>query len=435
MKKASAVDARGQAGTGKARVGGVDAARGAALVAMMAIHILSGWTADYEPTLTWTLLAGRGAALFALLAGLSLAFMSGGQHPPAGRAMAAARYGLMVRAILITVIGLLLGYLVVAAQVILVYYGVMFLLALPLLRLSARALLCLAAGIAVAAPFLIQATRDLLPDMNGVEPSFSTLAAAPGDVAAQVLLTGTYPAVSWMAYVCVGLAIGRLDLARRVVHLRLLVIGVCLTVGTAVLSGILLTWFGGQDRLVEAAAEWSYNPEDTVSDIMIWGPDPTLPTDTYWWLATLAPYSGTPLALLSTIGTSVAFLGLLLLAGRRAAAVLMPLATLGKMTLTLYSLHLLLLATGLLEDQPRLALIFQLLAISAFAAVWQRFRSQGPLEQVVAEASKRVRNRYLGGPAKPASVPAVLPSVPAAPPSVGQAPENDDRTGRTRPGS
>ena len=70
-----------QAGAVKRRVTGVDAARGAALIAMMAIHILPAWNEDFDPTLTWLLLAGRGAALFALLAGISLAFMSGGTHP------------------------------------------------------------------------------------------------------------------------------------------------------------------------------------------------------------------------------------------------------------------------------------------------------------------------------------------------------------------
>ncbi|MDK1328664.1 heparan-alpha-glucosaminide N-acetyltransferase domain-containing protein [Arthrobacter sp. zg-Y1143] len=382
-------------GAAKRRIGGVDAARGAALVAMMAIHVLPGWNEDFEPTFTWLVFAGRGAALFALLAGVSLAFMSGGQYPPRGERMTAARLGLAVRAVLITVIGLLLGFLVIYAQVILVYYGVMFLLALPLLRLRARTLLILSALIALTAPVLMQATRDSLADMGGVEPNFSTLVQAPGDVLGQVLLSGTYPALPWMAYVCAGLAIGRLDLAERKVQLRLVVAGVGLAVATAALSAFLLGPLGGRDQLVDAASVWSSTPEETVYDTLMWGPDPTLPTDTWWWLASLTPYSSTPLVLLNTIGTAVAFLGILLLLGKAASAVLAPLAVLGKMTLTLYSLHLLLLATGLFEDRPPLSLIVQLMIVAGFAYAWQRFNAQGPLERVVSEASKRVRSTYL----------------------------------------
>lgn len=395
MSNREDVNGVAQGVAGRQRVTGVDAARGAALVAMMAIHVLPGWNEEFEPTLTWLLFAGRGAALFALLAGVSLAFMSGGRYPPQGYRMTAMRSGIAVRAVLITVIGLALGYLVISAQVILVYYGVMFLLSLPLLRQGVRTLLILAAAIAAAAPVLMQATRDSLADTQGVEPNFSTLAAAPGDVLGQVLLSGTYPALPWMAYICVGLAIGRLDLAARMVQIRILVAGVGLAVVSAVLSALLMGPFGGRERLVDSASEWSSNPEETVTDILIWGPDPSLPTDSWWWFASLTPYSTMPLALINTIGTSLAFLGAVLLIGKAGAAVLRPLAMLGKMTLTLYVLHLLLLASGLLEGQPQLAFMVQLAVVLLVAYVGLRFMSQGPLERVVSDASKWVRNKYL----------------------------------------
>ena len=389
--------------TAKRRVGGVDAARGLALVGMMAIHVLPGWNDDFEPTFSWLVFAGRGAALFALLAGVSLAFMSGGQYPPRGKHMTAARLGLGVRAVLISVIGLLLGYLVINAQVILVYYGAMFLLALPLLRLRPRTLLLLSGGIALTAPLLMQATRDSLADMGGVEPNFSTLAESPGGVLGQVLLSGTYPALPWMAYVCAGLAIGRMDLGQRAVQLRMVLAGAGLAIGTAILSALLLGPAGGREQLVDAASAWSDGPEETVNDILIWGPDPTLPTDSWWWLASLAPYSSTPLVLLNTTGTVAAVLGLLLLVSSAAPGLLQPLAVLGKMTLTLYSLHLLLLGTGMLENQPHLGLIVQLIVVAAFAYAWQRFNPQGPLEKTVADASKWVRGKYLERGGKPAA--------------------------------
>ena len=46
----------------------------------------------------------------------------------------------------------------------------------------------------------------------------------------------------------------------------------------------------------------------------------TTPTGTWWWLATVAPHSGTPLDLAQTIGSAMAVIGVCLLVTRIAAA-------------------------------------------------------------------------------------------------------------------
>src|SRR6185312_14577707 len=89
------------------RVEGVDVARGVALIGIVIINLLpSGGVADT----VWTLTGGRAAALFALIAGISIALQSGGRRPPAGRAMTASRAALALRGLMILGIGLLLGY-------------------------------------------------------------------------------------------------------------------------------------------------------------------------------------------------------------------------------------------------------------------------------------------------------------------------------------
>lgn len=375
---------------GKSRLMGVDAARGLALLAMMAIHILPSWTEDQEPSLSWSLFAGRGVALFALLAGLSLALSSGGVRRLDGPALSAARAGIAVRAGIITVIGLLLGYLDIEAQVILAYYGVMFILALPLLRLSARPLTWIAGLVALLAPFLMQGLRDYLPDPGEVQPSFTGLLTNFGATAGQLLLTGVYPALPWMAFICAGLAIGRLDLRSRRVQTGLLAGGCGLALITPLVSAFLLGPGGGRKVLNEVSGG-----RETVENILVWGPDPTLPTDSWWWLAGLAPYSSTPLAILNTIGISVAVLAALLLLERRARLILSPLAALGSMTLTLYTGHLLLLATGLLADYPELSMVLQVALVTAFALIWRRLQDQGPLERLVSGAANRTRTAVL----------------------------------------
>jgi hypothetical protein len=71
---------------------------------------------------------------------VSLAFLSGAQRVVDGRARTAAAAGIVVRALLIGTIGLLLGYATDVSEiaVILPYYAVLFLLAIPLLGLRPR---------------------------------------------------------------------------------------------------------------------------------------------------------------------------------------------------------------------------------------------------------------------------------------------------------
>jgi uncharacterized membrane protein len=389
----------------KSRLTGVDAARGLALLAMMAIHIMPAWNDDFEPTLTWTLFAGHGVALFALLAGLSLALSSGGVRRPTGPALSAARAGIAVRAGLIMVLGLLLGYLDIEAEVILAYYGVMFLLALPLLQLSARTLTWIAGFIALVMPFVMQGVRDYLPATE-VQPNITGLFTHFVTVAGQLLFTGVYPVLPWMAYICAGLAIGRLDLRSRRVQTGLLACGCGLALLTTLASSFLLGPGGGGEQLEEVTSG-----PDTVEDILIFGPDPALSTDSWWWLATLTPYSSAPLDILNTIGLAVAVLAACLLLGQRARLPVSLLTALGSMTLTLYTGHLLLLATGLLADVPGLSLAVQIVLVSMFALIWRRTVGQGPLERLMGEAAGRTRNAVLarktrspGSPARPAHV-------------------------------
>ena len=79
------------------RLVAVDAARGLALVGLTAVHFLPQSYPDNDrPTLSWLLFAGDSAALFALLAGVSLAFSTGGRRPSRGRDLTADRAGLAV---------------------------------------------------------------------------------------------------------------------------------------------------------------------------------------------------------------------------------------------------------------------------------------------------------------------------------------------------
>ncbi len=186
---------------GPGRLVGVDLARGLAVLGMLAAHLL-----DTERTLTadpstWvTLVNGRSSILFAVLAGVSIALVTGGPRPlaPQRRPRAAAR--LALRGALLWVIGLLLVMTGVPVYVILPAYALLFVLALPFLGMRARTLFLVAGVLAVVMPW-IQPFLDAAPVWAG--PAGAELEAAVG---------WAYPFTVWIAFLLAGMGVGRLDL-------------------------------------------------------------------------------------------------------------------------------------------------------------------------------------------------------------------------------
>lgn len=382
---------------GTRRLVGVDATRGLALVGMMAVHMLPSWNEQTgEATVTWWLFSGNSAALFALLAGVGLALSTGGTRAHEGRAMTADRVGLLVRAGLIAALGLVVGGLMPAedppTHSILLYYGVFFVLAIPFLRATPRWAFGFAAVFVVVSPVLIQGLSERLPEWEAYNPSFIDVFEAPMGTVAQLLVTGTYPALAYLVYLLVGLGIGRLNLSRLTVQRRLVVIGLGMT-ALAHLASLILLYAAGGYRHMLYASGWRRSKLD---DALTWGPDGSTP-DSWWWLAVTTPHANTPLSILSSLGLGLAALGVFLLLARSVARWLVPLSAMGAMTLTLYTAHLVLLSFEVHYDHPYVWFIISLLAGCAFAIAWQRVRGRGPLEQgvhsIVLATRRRVRRR------------------------------------------
>jgi uncharacterized membrane protein len=396
------VPQRGQASAAldPARIVGIDVARFAALVGMVAVHVFPIVDGDGSPSLAWDLFAGRASALFVLLAGVGIALSTGGPQPPAPGRRAAAGVALAARAGLLLMIGLLLGQSVTGVYLILAYFGVLFLLALPLFTRPPRVLFAVGIGAAVTAPFVMQGLRDRLPPPtytpggDYVNPTLGSL-ADPGALLSELLLTGVYPALPLLAYLCVGLAVGRLvarHAGNRDASIRLattlVAVGVIVAMAAWWGSSLLLDEGGGLEKIAEASVALD---DEGVWDVLVWGPDPTLPTSTGWWLAIRAPHSSTPFDLLHTTGTSAAALGVALLIAASAAArrVLRPLVAAGGMTLTMYCLHALAVEAAWFADQPWLAFAVQVVAGVVGAVVWRRWFGKGPLERLVGSAARR----------------------------------------------
>uniref|UniRef100_UPI000FD8017A heparan-alpha-glucosaminide N-acetyltransferase domain-containing protein n=1 Tax=Microbacterium sp. CPCC 204701 TaxID=2493084 RepID=UPI000FD8017A len=203
---------------GPQRVGGVDLARGLAVLGMFAAHLL--WITEpfefAEPT-TWTAVAeGRSSILFATLAGVSIGLVTGGAAPLSGSAMGIAQGRLAVRAALLWLLGVVLILTGVPVYVILPAYAILFLIALAFTRLRARVLLMIALALALVMPF-VQVVLDALP-------LWQTLAG--NDLS--LVLGWHYPFTTWIAFVLAGLGAARAGLSRLRVQLWLVGAGAAL---------------------------------------------------------------------------------------------------------------------------------------------------------------------------------------------------------------
>ncbi|MDQ1626157.1 MAG: hypothetical protein QOJ49_1655 [Actinomycetota bacterium] len=357
---------------------------------MMAVHVLPERDPDGSVSTSYSIAAGRSAATFAVMAGVGLALLTGGTRPPAGRMWASAGAGLAVRALAIGAIGFAIGYAHTGVAVILPYYAVLFLLAVPLLPLRTRTLAVLGLLIAIVVPVVSFLIRDVdKPAFLGANLRFSHLRDSPGTVLEELALTGYYPALAWTAYLCAGLAAGRLDLLRKRVAVGLLVGGAAVAIAAAATSWLLLGPLGGHDQLAATLSRPSQ-----IDRMLAEGQFGNVPRTSWWWLAVDSPHASTPLDLLHTSGVAIALLGAMLLLARQTwgRRVMTPVAAAGSMTLTLYTALILLLASGWLPADPEISYAVQVVAVLVLATVWRRLLGRGPLERAVAVFAGRARD-------------------------------------------
>ena len=352
---------------GPGRLAGLDVARGLAVLGMFVAHVYTPDPITGADPVTWAwVFDGRSSILFATLAGVSLALLSGRSHPLEGVPALQARMRILVRALLIFVLGEILTMLGTPVAVILQVYAVLFVLALPFLRWTARGLFVLAGASAVVLPFLTPLVAATL--------TWSELGFVP---LTELFVTGTYPAMIWFTFVVLGLAIGRCDLVSARVQLLLLAAGT----GAAALAYSLAAVAGP----VDPGASMAATLEDGSAPVFV------LP-DLAAVARTAEAHSGGLAEVIGSGAFAMAVIAACLLTERWLRWVLVPVAAVGSMALTAYTAHLLVL-WRIGEDYWHLTGLTLLVPFVGTALVgctlWRFFLGRGPLERLLTWASWR----------------------------------------------
>ncbi len=409
------------------RIVALDIARGLAVIGMVAAHTLDvyGGMVWNDPT-TWPEIAsGRSSILFALLAGISIALMTGRSRVPAGAELTPLRLGLLGRGLVIFLIGLVLELLGTSVAVILTFFGVVYAVSIVFIGMRIRSLLIWAGALAVAGPAVAAGLQALSPFGGGDGMAF--------------VLGGTYSIVVWTALTVAGLALGRLDLNRRKVAALTAAVGVGLCVlGTAAgavwnaaeetawedssgslekydditltpgaevnLNGLVCEDYG--DDFISCYPEGDFEEKSFVDsfedsgsngwatyaeEISVENPGLTMLSA----LMSGSPHSGGTMEILGSGGLAMALVGLLALTRQALRHVLLPLAAVGSMPLTAYSAHVVIIwimlgPGGWTEGTGLFWGITVGLLIGC--AAWAILAGRGPLERLTGWCSARLVN-------------------------------------------
>ncbi|AMG82135.1 hypothetical protein AXH82_01150 [Microbacterium sp. PAMC 28756] len=381
------------------RILGLDVARGLAILGMAGAHV--GVTEAFEwgdPT-TWTdLVHGRSSILFALLAGVSIALMTGRDVLPGRERLPGIRLNLVGRGAVIFVIGLALELLNTPIAVILTLYGLLYVAVLPVLRWRPRQLLLGAAVLALAGPALLAL--------------LSAVALQPFGAGIGFVLYGTYPITVWLALVLGGMALGRLRVQELRTAVVALVVGVVLAaIGYGLGALGAGAGLGGTESIVSSTSASSGSesieilPGESLSSSFI--PDDVMPpsgwesypealaaTDPLGSMVravfAVDPHSGGTAEILGSGGFALAVIALCLLLSRPLRWPLLPLGALGSMPLTAYSVHVVSVVLvagpgGFIADNAFWALTA--VGLLLVTTLWAMFVGRGPLERLVGKGA------------------------------------------------
>lgn len=380
-------------GPSMGRLVGVDLARALAVFGMYVVHIGPPLSAT-DGVASWVryLAEGHSSVLFATLAGFSLMLLAGRREPKTGLAGRRAKARIAIRAVVLLALGTAMA-MEYGGVIILGFYGVYFLLALPLVRLRAKTLAITAAALALVTPQLSFALSSLLTEpiqqsINAYDPLHRLSDVGVLDL----LFTGFYPTITWIPFVIAGMALARLDLSATAVQRRLAALGAALTVAAYGMS-LLLAGKGALRSLAEDGPS-SGGSGSMPLDSGSFEPQASM-------LLTAGPHSGTTFDIIGSVGVAIlVIVGATVAMDRlpRLRRLAKPVIAVGTMSLTAYVGHFVVQSLlpgpgpGPVTQQSWVPLLMFVLGAIVFAAIWSRFFRRGPLEYLLNAATKPAKH-------------------------------------------
>jgi len=351
------------------RIIGYDLARALAIFGMVVVNfkIVMGAERNGPDWLVTAvgLLNGRAAATFVVLAGIGLSLLSArGRRSVSCERLAQDRHTLLKRALFLFVAGLL--YTPIWPADILHFYGVYLAVAAFLLAAPSRRLWAYSAALLALYVVLI-CFLDYERGWDWATLNYDRF-WTPLGMLRNLFYNGFHPVIPWLAFLLVGMVIGRLNLGDAAVRRRVFLWGAGVGLVTESLSWLIV-------KSLSSAA----GPADreVIEALLGTGPMPPL-----------------PLYMLAAGGTACAVIAAAVAFGNRYGSTnwLRPLIATGQLALTLYVAHVILgmgilQALGRMEDE---SLYFALLASALFCAasvvfahLWRRRFRRGPLEAIM----------------------------------------------------
>ncbi len=350
----------------KQRILGFDVARALAIFGMVIVNFKIAMGAEQgNKFLLWfaSIFEGRASALFVVLAGVGIAFLTRkARKAQTSELILSSRKTLIKRGLLLVLIGL--AYTPVWPADILHFYGFYFLVATVLFNISDRHLLLAAAIVTLAFPVLL-GLFDYDKGWDWTTLSYSGFWTVDG-MLRRIFFNGFHPVIPWLAFLFLGMWLGRQDISSNVFRKKALVWGLSIWATTE------LTFVALRAAAANFGAELM-----TVEDAEAILSTSLLPPMPQYVIA-----AGS-LAVVSIICC-------LYLAERFAGSKLINwLYKTGQLSLTLYVAHVI-LGMGVLESIGRLdnqsidfamlsAGIFCVLGI-VFSVLWLKYFKAGPFE-------------------------------------------------------
>jgi len=396
------------------RMVGVDFARFLAIIGMFCAHLMTTrGQPGYMPWLT-SVVEGNASTLFAVVGGVSVVFATR-SYLERGY-VAAARWAMLARGLLVILIGMTLALAPGNVVVVLVYFGVAMLCTIPFLRIAPKWLLVSASILALVGPIANANLRAVLGVMNEGGGIDWTQWGDPTVALRAVFLTGTYPVVTWLVYLLVGMAFAKRLVAAvgTATELRFLGrtagLGALLAAFALVTSSLIFEAFG-RSSMVAAMPGASTDMMDTVVE----GPGFGAPfSPASWALALQTPHTGATLDIVRGVGIALVVIATMLLLARTlpkpVLRILEPVRAAGAAPLTVYVLHVLAASAAvnvlLMATPPPTAIPWwylgpaivacHVLGAIAVGALLAALKRRGPLEACVSGLSGAVARSFGG---------------------------------------